>query len=110
MFRFKLRTLLFTTALVGLLLALQVHVHLKAKRFVEKKLADAKNGEVLGQLNYAVVNQISVSDFLLLRRSCDVSISDTSPLQLIYRYRVPFIGEPEKTRTMKSGRYTKHQD
>ena len=36
MFRFKLRTLLIATTLVGVFLGLQVHVHIKAKQFVEE--------------------------------------------------------------------------
>ena len=36
MFRFKLRTLLIATALIGLFLGLHVHVHNKARRFVEE--------------------------------------------------------------------------
>ena len=84
MFRFKLRTLLITSAVVGLFLGLQVQVHLKAKKFVEQmRRTDSETHEkeirIFGsddiRVEYASIAPLSLADFVLMRRRCEFTFS-----------------------------------
>lgn len=74
MFRFKLRTLLIAIALAGFFLALQVHVHNQALRFVEIGVRDAvplPNNRP-EDIKLATVASVGFYDILLCRRRCHV--------------------------------------
>ena len=92
--RFKLRTLLFFTAVFGIFLAGQVHVHNKAKRFAEemrelskdaqeKLLRDAgvnlETHDFLKGSPRAVRVPPKFADVLLIRRTCNVSFICVTP-------------------------------
>lgn len=98
--RFKLRTLLIATALVGLFLGLQVHAHNKAKRFV-KSVGDpstAAHSRVvrdMGNRDFAVSSaslvKLSILDVVLIRRRCEVNLL----LGLNRWTKLPMPGESE---------------
>lgn len=78
MFRFKLRTLLIATALVGLCLGLQVHVHNKAKRFLEEMREPTQEtkerlGISLHSSDFSShLAPISFNDVIRFERRCEV--------------------------------------
>lgn len=85
MFRFRLRTLLIATAVIGLFMAFQVHVHMKARRFVEamKESPRAKRGvpddyqsfaSAEDYKSFAQISPVTLADVFLLRRRCHVFI------------------------------------
>ena len=94
-FRFKLRTLLIATALIGLFLGLQIHVHNKAKRFVKEmsEVAERDDGA-----ESAWIESLSVSDVLGFRRRCAVvwrrtkgernGLKYSSTVALVYEVRL----------------------
>lgn len=110
MFRFKLRTLLFFTAVFGLFLAGQVHVHSKAKRFVkelenpspellEKYFAGYGTGSTVES---ASIERLTLFDILTFSRDCEfISVSRRFEYQgTKYRddrykrtFRVPCFGD-----------------
>ena len=106
MFRFQLRTLLIATALIGLTLAFQVHVHNKAKRFVEEM---RKEKSVEFQVEQSSVLPPSVIDLICFQRRCETKASSTVTItstaetkyteakyvQFTQVDRVKFIGGPE---------------
>lgn len=74
--RFKLRTLLITTALVAVYLGLQIHVHIKAKRFVEEMMEHApKRSSRHEEVEYASLAPPSFSDIIRFERRCQVLMS-----------------------------------
>ena len=105
MFRFKLITLLIATVLVGLFLALQVHVYVKTRRFLEEKLAKSAfvRNEVTFEIDDVSMDAMSISDFFMLKRSCQVILIGPTNLDvqktelLRHHYHVPCIGAPERT-------------
>lgn len=99
MFRFKLRTLLIATSLVGLFVGLQVHVHNKAKRFVEEMRNPSEamreqlvrdsgssnntrylNGSSREEGNSALLMPVSFGDAVFLRRRCEVTFLSVCPI------------------------------
>lgn len=88
MFRFRLRTLLIATAFLGLFLGLQVHVHNKAKRFVEEM--SEPSIEALDQLSVGFgpgiytmesvsLSPLTIRDVLYFRRRCNVKFLESLP-------------------------------
>lgn len=108
--RFKLRTLLITTAVVGLFLALQMYVHNKSRRFMND--FDSLNGGLVSEHGFNVdstsVAPVSISDVFLFRRRCQIGLSKKRVLatgesfqgQRVYKYNVYLVSEtsgPEMT-------------
>lgn len=92
MFRFKLRTLIIAiaTALIGVFLGLQVHVHNKVNTLAHELLGRKMlSSDVL--VERVRVLPVSMSDFLLLRRKCVVTESVPSESPKARRYRVPHL-------------------
>ena len=79
MFRFKLRTLLIATALIGLFLGIHVHVHNKAKRFVKEMRKH--HGD---KLREASISPPSFEDVIFLRRRCVVTSIHEVQLEGMY--------------------------
>lgn len=97
--RFKLRTLLIATALVAVFLGLQMHVHMKARRFVDEvtELSDATQERLVsdtgspnetryhvgskdGTNNFTMLKPISFGDVIFMRRRCEVTFMSTRPM------------------------------
>lgn len=93
MIRFKLRTLLIVTALIAVFIGLQMHVQMKAKRFIEATNEDGPNDFQLRFLRdagiesddimfltfedgrYSIWGQLepmTFADFVMFRRRCFV--------------------------------------
>lgn len=107
MLRFKLRTLLIVTALIGLFLGLQVHVQLKAKRFVdemsdpsmESKMRLVRDASIsidrseLEERQFKVesvfIAPTSLEDIFLVRRQIDVFVSNRGKDGVTSMYKIP---------------------
>ena len=128
--RFKLRTLLIATALVGLFLGLQVHVHNKAKRLVDEMSNPSvetlerlcRDAKLTDELHYYTLEAdavhvsltpLSFGDVLFARRRTEARFTIVwsadgggSITNYKHRYRLYLFGESCDSHIMKSSRFS----
>lgn len=99
MFCFKPRTLLIATALVAVFLGLQVHVHFKAKRFVEEVNAEPSRQQFAEHIP-AEVFPATYTDVIRIQRRAKVhlSISEDGELIGFEIFNVGIFGQPKLSR------------
>ena len=96
--RFKVRTLLVVTAIFAVFFALQVHVHNKANRFVEKV---RKSSVPDKRIESASLMPLSITDVVCFQRRCEfqVEVTDRMPtggkivIQQTINYRIQCFDE-----------------